>query len=203
MIEQLSKENPNPSHLSPQYIKNLAKTIEQNRTTGQYLSTNANTGANASVNLLHRQQTQVTQKKYQKPKGSKKCNQSNQQQQLSQPHKKSHPLWKDNKGNQNPKSNNDCTQCGDFRHKDKSRCPTSRHKCKICSRTGHFPRIKSSSMYSYSRHMMTRQPCRCPMIHSMMPMEYMPSDDDFVHNYMICMYKTSLQSKKCKNTQFQ
>ena len=28
--------------------------------------------------------------------------------------------------------------------------------------------------------------------------KYMPSDDDFVHNYMIHMYKTSLQSKKCK-----
>ena len=89
MIEQLSKEDPNPSHFSPQYVKNLAKTIEQNRATGQYLSTNANTGANASVNLLHHQQTQVTQKKYQKPKGSKKHNQSNQQQQSSQPHKES------------------------------------------------------------------------------------------------------------------
>ena len=33
VIEQLSKENPNPSHFSPQYIKNLAKTIEQNRAT--------------------------------------------------------------------------------------------------------------------------------------------------------------------------
>ena len=28
--------------------------------------------------------------------------------------------------------------------------------------------------------------------------EYMPSDDDFVHNYMICMYKTGLQFEKCK-----
>ena len=84
-------------------------TIEQNRATGQYLSTNANTGANASVNLLCHQQIQVTQKKYQKPKGSKECNQLNQQQQSSQPHKKGHPLWKDNKGNQNPKLNNDCT----------------------------------------------------------------------------------------------
>ena len=56
MIEQLSKEDANPSNFSPQHIKNLAKTIEQNRATGQYLSTNANTGANASVNLLHHQQ---------------------------------------------------------------------------------------------------------------------------------------------------
>ena len=31
----------------------------------------------------------------------------------------------------------------------------------------------------------------------------MPSDDDFVHNYMIHVYKTSLQFKKCKNSQFQ
>ena len=52
MIEQLSKEDANPSNFSPQHIKNLAKIIEQNRATGQYLSTNVNTGANASVNLL-------------------------------------------------------------------------------------------------------------------------------------------------------
>ena len=66
VIEQLSKEDANPSNFSPQHIKNLAKTIKQNRATGQYLSTNANTGANASVNLLCHQRTQVTQKKYQK-----------------------------------------------------------------------------------------------------------------------------------------
>ena len=48
VIEQLSKEDANPSNFSPQHIKNLAKTIKQNRATGQYLSTNAN----ASVNLL-------------------------------------------------------------------------------------------------------------------------------------------------------
>ena len=67
VIEQLSKEDANPSNFSPQHIKNLAKTIEQNRETGQYLSTNANTGANASVNLLCHQRMQVTQKKYQNP----------------------------------------------------------------------------------------------------------------------------------------
>ena len=63
VIEQLSKEDANPSNFSPQHIKNLAKTIKQNRATGQYLSTNANSGANASVNLLHHQRTQVTQKR--------------------------------------------------------------------------------------------------------------------------------------------
>ena len=41
-------------------LQNLAKTIKQNRATGQYLSTNANTGANASVNLIHHERTQVT-----------------------------------------------------------------------------------------------------------------------------------------------
>ena len=72
MIEQLSKEDANPSNFSPQHIKNLAKTIEQNRATRQYLFTNANTGANAFVNILHHQRTQVTQKKYQKSKGNQK-----------------------------------------------------------------------------------------------------------------------------------
>ena len=109
VIEQLSKEDANPSNFSSQHIKNLAKTIEQNRATGQYLSTNANTGANASVNLLHHQRTQVTQKKYQKPKGKQKCSQSNQQQQSSQPSKKSCPPWKDKKGKQNFKAKGDCT----------------------------------------------------------------------------------------------
>ena len=209
VIEQLSKENPNPSHFSPQYIKNLAKTIEQNRATGWYLSTNANTGANASVNLLHHQRTQATQKKYQKPKGSKKCNWLNEQQQSSQPHKKSHPLWKDNKGNQNLKSNNDCTWCGDFKHKGKSRCPTSRHKCKICSRIGHFPKMcffkdkKQQHIQLVQAHDdQTALQMSDDSFHDAHE-EYMPSDDDFVHNYMICVYKTSLQSEKCKNSQFQ
>ena len=109
VIEQLSKEDANPSNFSPQHINNLAKTIEQNRATGQYLSTNANTGVNASVNLLCHQRTQVTQKKYQKPKGKQKHSQSNQQQQSSQPSKKSCPPWKDNKGKQNFKAKGDCT----------------------------------------------------------------------------------------------
>ena len=126
VIEQLSKEDTNPSNFSPQHIKNLAKTIEQNRATGQYLSTNANTGANASVNLLCYQRTQVTQKKYQKPKGNQECSQSNQQQQSSQPSKKSCPLWKDNKGRQTFKSKGDFTWCGDF-----NSFPTA-NKC-ICS----------------------------------------------------------------------
>ena len=33
--------------------------------------------------------------------------------------------------------------------------------------------------------------------------EYMPLDDDFVHNYMICVYKTSLQAETCKSSKFQ
>ena len=33
--------------------------------------------------------------------------------------------------------------------------------------------------------------------------EYMPSDDDFVHNYMVCVYKTNLQQKKGKYSKFQ
>ena len=33
--------------------------------------------------------------------------------------------------------------------------------------------------------------------------EYMPSDDDFVHNYMVHVYKTSLQQKTGTNSKFQ
>ena len=86
VIEQLSKEDANPSNFSPQHIKNLAKTIEQNRTTGQYLSTNANTGENASINLLRHQCTRISEKKYQKPNKSKRS-QFNQQEQSPQPNK--------------------------------------------------------------------------------------------------------------------
>ena len=110
MIEQLSKEDANPSKFSPQHIKNLAKTIEQNRVTGQYLSTNANTGENASINLLRHQCTRISEKKYQNPKKGKhsqfnqqyqkpnkgKCSQFNQQEQSPQPNKKSHSQWNDN-----------------------------------------------------------------------------------------------------------
>ena len=46
-----------PSNISSQHIKNLAKTIKQNMATGRYLSTNANTGENASINLLRHQCT--------------------------------------------------------------------------------------------------------------------------------------------------
>ena len=84
MIEQLSKEDANSSKFSPQHIKNLAKTIEQNRATGQYLSTNANTGENASINLLRHQHTRISEKKYQKPNKSKHS-QFNEQEQSPQP----------------------------------------------------------------------------------------------------------------------
>ena len=33
--------------------------------------------------------------------------------------------------------------------------------------------------------------------------EYILSDDDFVHNYMVCVYKTSLQQKSGKSSKFQ
>ena len=33
--------------------------------------------------------------------------------------------------------------------------------------------------------------------------EYMPSDDDFVHNYMVHVHKTSLQQKPAKSSKFQ
>ena len=33
--------------------------------------------------------------------------------------------------------------------------------------------------------------------------EYMPSDDDFVHNYMFHVHKTSLQQKPAKSSKFQ
>ena len=181
MIEQLSKEDANPSNFSPQHIKNLAKTIKQNRATGQYLSTNANTGENASINLLRHQHTRISEKKYQKPNESKHS-QFNQQQQSPQLNKKSRSQWNDNdesdhkdykdkkKFNQQQQSpqlnkksrsqwndndesdhkdykdkkkfkSDDCTQCGDYRHKEGFRCPASQYKCKICSKTGHFPKM--------------------------------------------------------------
>ena len=31
----------------------------------------------------------------------------------------------------------------------------------------------------------------------------MPCDDDFMHNYMVCVYKTSLQQKSGKSSKFQ
>ena len=105
MIEQLSKEDTNPSKFSPQHIKNLAKTIEQNRVTGQYLSTNANTGENASINLLRHQHTRISEKKYQKPNKGK-CSQFNQQEQSPQPNKKSHSQWNDNDGSDDESNHN-------------------------------------------------------------------------------------------------
>ena len=147
VIEQLSKEDANPSKLSPQHIKNLAKTIEQNRATGQYLSTNANTGENASINLLRHQHTRISEKKYQKPNKSKHS-QFNQQEQSPQPNKKSCSQWNDNDESDNKDHKNkkkfksdDCTQCGNYKQKEGFRCPASQYKCKICSKMGHFPKI--------------------------------------------------------------
>ena len=94
MTEQLSKEDANPSNFSPQNINNLAKTIEQNRATGQYLSTNVNTGE-MPINLLRHQHTGISEKKYQKPNKSKHS-QFNQQKQSTEPNKKSHSQWNDN-----------------------------------------------------------------------------------------------------------
>ena len=182
----------------------------QNRATGQYLSTNTNTGANASVNLLCHQRTQVTQKKYHKPKGNQKCSQSNQQQQSSQPSKKSCPPCKDNKGKQNFKSKGDCTWCGDFKHKDNFRCPASRHKCKICSKVGYFPKMcffkdkKQQCIQLVQAHddQTATLQLSDESFHDANE-EYMPSDDDFVHNYMVHVYKTSLQQKSGKSSKFQ
>ena len=201
VIEQLSKEDANPSSFNPQHIKNLAKTTKQNRTAGQYLSTNANTGTNTSVNLLCHQQTQVTQKKYQKPKGNQKHSQS------SQPSKKSCPPWKDNKGKQNFKSKGDCTWYGDFNHKDNFRCSASRHKCKICSKVGHLPKM----CFFKDKKQQNIQLVQAHGEEAVIPQmsdesfhdaneEYMPSDDDFVNNYMVCIHKTSLQQKPAKSS---
>ena len=118
MIEQLSKEDANPSKFSPQHIKNLAKT-------------NANTGENASINLLRHQCTRISEKKYQMPNKSKRS-QFNQQEQSPQPNKKSHSQWNDNDESDNKDHKNkkkfksdDGTRCGDYRHKDGFRCPAS------------------------------------------------------------------------------
>ena len=67
--------------------------------TGQYLSTNATTGENASVYLLRHQCTRTNEKKYQKPNKGK-CSQFNQQQQYP-PNMKSCPQWNDNDENEN------------------------------------------------------------------------------------------------------
>ena len=110
MIEQLPKEDANPSNFSPQHIKNLAKTIEHNRATGQYLSTNANTGANASVNLLKPSVYTSDSKEVSKAKRQPKMQPVNQAAAvITAQQKESCPPWKDNKGKQNSKSKGDCT----------------------------------------------------------------------------------------------
>ena len=62
--------------------------------------------------------------------------------------KESCPQWNDNDENDNKDhkdkkkfKSDDCTQCGDYRHKEGFRCPASQYKCKICSKTGHFPKM--------------------------------------------------------------
>ena len=56
----------------------------------------------------------------------------NQQEQSPQPNKKSHSQWNDNdesdhKDHKDKKKfkSDDCTQCGDYRHKEGFRCPAS------------------------------------------------------------------------------
>ena len=77
-----------------------------------------------------------------------KHSQFNQQKQSPQPNKKSHSQQNDNdegdhKDHKDKKKfkSDDCTQCGDYRHKEGFRCPASQYKCKICSKTRHFPRM--------------------------------------------------------------
>ena len=79
----------------------------------------------------------------------------------------------------------------------------------ICSRIGHFPKMcffkdkKQQRIQLVQAHDDQTVPQMSNHSFHDAHEEYMPSDDDFVHNYMIHMYKTSLQSKKCKNSQFQ
>ena len=209
MIEQLSKKDANPSNFSPQHIKNLSKTIEQNRATGQYLSTNGNTGENASINLLRHQCTRISEKKYQKPNKSKHS-QFNQQEQSPQPNKKSRSQWNDNdesdhKDHKDKKKfkSDDCTQCGDYRHKEGFRCPASQYKYKICSKTGHFPKMcffkdqKQQCIQLVQAHddqAVTLQMSE-ESFHDANE-ENIPSDDDFVYNYMIHVQESSIQQKQ-------
>ena len=154
--------------------------------------------------------TSDSKKKYQKPKGNQKCSQSNQRKQSLQPSKKRHPPWKDNKGKQNFKSKGDCTWCGDFKHKDNFRGPVSRHKYKICSKVGHFPKMcffkdmkqqHIQLVQAHGEEAVTPQ-MSDESFHDANE-EYMPSDDDFVHNYMVHVHKTSLQQKPAKSSKFQ
>ena len=115
---------------------------------------------------------------------------------------KSRPPWKDNKGKQNFKSKGNCTQCGDFKHKDNCRCPESRHKCKICSKVGLFPKMQCIQLAQAHDDQTATLQLSDKSFHDANE-EYMPSDDDFVHNYMVRVYKTSLQQKSGKSSKFQ
>ena len=86
----------------------------------------------------------------------------------------------------------------------------SRHKCKICSRVGHFPKMcffKDKKQQWIHLVQAQEEDAVTPQVsdesfHDANE-EYMPSDDDFVHNYMVHVHKTSLQQKPAKSSKFQ
>ena len=136
---------------------------------------------------------------------------------LHSPTKKSHSQLNDNDGSDHKDhkdkkkfKSDDCTWCGDYRHKEGFRCPASRYKCKICSKTRNFPKM---CFYKDEK----QQHIQLVQAHDDLTVilqtsdesfhdaneEYMPSDDDFMHNYMVHVYKTSLQQKTGTSSKFQ
>ena len=121
-------------------VRQLAKQIESNKATANYLKSSSST-ANTQVHLMRHQRTEISNKK---KKGSGKRKEpdstSHQMQSKKQQFEKStgnkFTSAKFSKPQQIQRK--DCTACGDYAHKSGFRCPASNFQCKHCNKTGHF-----------------------------------------------------------------
>ena len=99
----------------------------------------------------------------------------------------------------------DCTQCGDYRHKRGFRCPSQSiqvqnlfKKLDISQKCVSSKMRKQQHIQTVLEHIQrnTLQPEMSDESFHDAIEENIPSDDDFVHNYMICVQESSIQQKQ-------
>ena len=122
-------------------VRQLAKKLESSKSTAKYIKQASNEPQAAQVHLLKHQCTELPPNKHQrnqrksKPKPFKYRYQQEEKEidRPPQEHEKCRP-------EQNKQAER-CHKCGDTPHMEGFRCPASRHRCKHCSKIGHFSHL--------------------------------------------------------------
>ena len=122
-------------------VRQLAKKLESSKSTAKYIKQASNEPQATQVHLLRHQCTELPPNKHQrnqrksKPKPFKYRYQQ-EEKEIDRPPQE--------QGKYRPEQNKQaerCHKCGDTPHMEGFRCPASRHRCKHCSKIGHFTHL--------------------------------------------------------------